>query len=78
MENIKWYHERHISEDTPHAHEFYEYFSDMSITVDVPYLLCNYEYETKAFIIKYDSGGNILTPPCTVELQTIDDIFTRD
>ena len=37
MENIKWYHERHISEDTPHAQEFYEYFSDMSITVDVPY-----------------------------------------
>ena len=53
----------YISEGTPCAQDFYEYFSNVSKTANVSYLTYCYEDEAKEFLMKYDSGGICLPHP---------------
>ena len=66
------------SDDTPSADDFYKYFSELTQPSKAMYFSYDYENEAREFILKYDTGGNIWTSPSTLELQIINDVFTKD
>ena len=66
------------SDNTPSAEDFYKYFSELTQPSKAVYFSYDYENEAKEFIMKYDTGGNICASPGALELQIIDDDFTKD
>ena len=66
------------SDNTPSADDLYKYFSELTQLSTAVYFSYDYENEAREFILKYDTGGNICASPSALELQIINDVFTKE
>ena len=64
--------------DNTCADDFYKYFSELTQPSKAVYFSYYYKNEAREFILKYDTGGNICASPSALELQVINDVFTKN